>query len=135
MKAIQTLGLLAFLAVPGLLSAETFKCEFEANRVNGGWIPDIVVVDYDAARQSVMVNDPLIVYFVGQPITGKVAVDNAARLTVTWQLKATVDAANQLANMNYRLTYLKADKIASISGQALGYAGPYTAQGRCGPAG
>lgn len=121
----------ATIALPTSVSAETYKCSFEEKRKNGGWIPEIVVLDIDAKNKLATVYDPLIAHFIGKPIRAKIATDNAARTTFTWRVKATTDSLNQFANMDYRLTVQKADRSSTISGQAIGYDGPYTARGNC----
>lgn len=112
-------------------AADIYECKFKQNAANGNWIPEIVFVVFDQKTGEVLVSDPIIHHFVKKPIEGKLAANNSARITVSWALKGTTNSSNQWANMSYRMTYLKKQKTASISGQAHGYVGPYTAQGSC----
>jgi len=124
-------GLFALL-FGGIASAEElYVCKFKEVKANGGWMPAEVYIGFKSEVDEVVVFDPLIKYFVGEPIPGKISVDNPKRITFTWFIDGTVDRAKQFAKMEYRLTYLKGTKSASMTGQALGFLGPYASQGAC----
>lgn len=82
-------------------------------------------------RKFWLVVDAIINHFVGEPMEGRLSVDNSKRNTFVWIIKATTDNSGQAANMEYRLTHLKGNNKASITAQAHGYIGPYTGRGHC----
>jgi hypothetical protein len=118
---------LATLACPA--AADVFlRCSLDQKSGNGNWIPtETVLASTDA---GVIVYDPLIAYFVGEPIAAVVATDNSRRSTYTWEVRVK-DGANRTARMRFRLTVQKSSLAASITAQALGYVGPFTAGGQC----
>lgn len=112
-----------------MANASNYECNFPQKAANGGWIPEFVLVyPIDGTREAV-VFDPIIEEFVGDPIEAKVSADNSTRVTYIWDFKA--QNKNQYARMNYRLTIQKASRKASITGQAIGFEGPYSAEGKC----
>jgi small ligand-binding sensory domain FIST len=120
-----------FLTFPGFAGAQVFGCDFPQTAANGGWIAPKVLVFIDEANGTVEAFDGVIKGNVGDdPISGRIDTANARRVTVTWSFQ-TKDVANQTADMRYRLTIQRADRSASITGQAIGYIGPYTAEGAC----
>jgi hypothetical protein len=110
--------------------AVTYECKI-TNAQARGWIPEMVFIEHDVAKKQAMVVDPIIQYFVGQPVVAKIDTDNAKRTTFVWTLKNTKDSGGQYANMIYRLTYLKGTGKLNMTGDAPGYVGPYTGQGSC----
>ncbi len=48
-------------------------------------LPDQIIIARRRATRS-FVTDPIILYFVGNPIPAKIATDNAKRITFTWKL-------------------------------------------------
>jgi hypothetical protein len=112
-------------------AAELYECQIEQNASNGGWIPAQVIVNYDAAQGEVIVFDPIIKHFQGAPVQGKVEIENKKRVTFNWRLKGTKDVIGQGAEFVYRLTVIKGNMVASMTAQALNYAGPFTASGKC----
>lgn len=129
-KTLTTAILAAgFALAGGMASADVYKCEFKVKK--RGWVPAEVYVQYNPATKDVLVVDGIINHFVGEPIAGRLSVDNAKRNTFVWNIKATTDNSGQSANMEYRLTHIKSNNKASITAQALGYIGPYTGRGHC----
>jgi hypothetical protein len=126
------LGLLVALAAPGATTAaDLYDCTFSVKSANGNWIGDRVYVRRESGKDEVEVIDGVIAYFnENRPLAGKIDTDNAKRTTFTWTIR-TKSSTNQYANMVYRMTMMKASRTASITAQALNYAGPYSSEGKC----
>lgn len=130
MKIIAaSLALSAAFAAPA--SAKLLQCDITGNSGAGGWITDIIYIQYEDDRTDIAVIDPLIEYFGHDYIVGRVDVINDKRITFAWSVKNTRDTGGQSANMDYRLTYLRKNGKVNMTAQALGYIGPYTARGKC----
>lgn len=110
--------------------AEVLDCRINQDAGNGNWLAPVVAVNRKAGADEALVNDGIIMHFRGQPVTASIATDNATRTTFAWKVKVQ-DGSGQSATLSYRLTVRKADLTASLTGQALGFMGPFTAQGRC----
>lgn len=134
MKAFCKVGaLLLCLANASVSPAgadEGYICSFALKAADGGWMPEAIEVHYAPGDKGVMVMDNIINEFVGQPLAGKVSVDNAKRVTFYWIVKAK-DPINQHINAEYRLTYLKASGTAELLGTMHGYSNQYHNSGKC----
>ncbi len=136
------LAILAILAISGApaLAKGKGEAEYDGHKVivacklkeqgNSNWIPTEVLVLDDGAG-GYLVIDPVTYHFVGKPVPGKLAVNNAVRRTFSWTTENTVDNARQYAGMSYRLTVPKAGGQATISGKPLGYWNDYFGAGSC----
>jgi hypothetical protein len=113
------------------LAQDVYQCSIKQNARNGNWLPEVVVVSVDTQNKRALAFDPVIKRFNGDAIEARITVENAKRITFSWELSDTDDVIGQDARMVYRLTILKGTKAASMTGQALGYVGPYTSQGTC----
>jgi hypothetical protein len=114
--------------------AETVqKCVFDAGGAQGNWIGAEIYLSHEPGSDQGEVIDGVIAYYNSeQPVPARVATDNAKRTTYAWDLRVK-DIGGQNATMSYRMTIMKATQKAQITAQALGYVGPFTAQGRCVP--
>lgn len=120
------------MLLPSIAAAnDVYQCSIKQNAGNGNWLSEIVVVSVDTDNKRALVFDPIIQHFNGEAIEAKISVENAKRITFTWELSDTESASGQDPRMVYRLTVLRATNAASMTGQALGFLGPYTAQGKC----
>lgn len=134
MKMIATLALAfaAGLAAAPALAANVYECAFPEREANRNWLPAQVAITHDVESGEVLVFDPLIQHYKGNPIPAKVETDNKARVTYTWRLDGMKDVSGQMVNQAYRLTIRKDGLSAKVSGKALGYANsPDEAAGRC----
>jgi hypothetical protein len=120
------------MSVPMVAQAtELYDCRMRQDAANNNWIASQIVVNYDSANGEVIVFDPIIQHFTGAPVKGKVEIENKKRVTFAWRLKGTKDIVGQGAEFVYRLTVLKKDNKATMTAQALNYAGPFSAIGTC----
>ena len=118
----------AALAAP---KGETYECHVRDTRSQGYWLPDFLFLGYDRSQDLVIVSDQLILHFnQSQPVKGRVATENAKRITIAWTLQ--VDAPGlDFATIAYRGTYHKSTGVFSISASPLGFENRYVGQGRC----
>jgi hypothetical protein len=127
-------GCIAALVLSAPLAAqasEIYNCTIRQDAANGNWIAEQIVADYDAAKGEVVIFDPIIKHFAGAPLKGKVEAANDKRLTFTWRLDGAESRVGEDANFIYRLTIIKKNNNASVVAQALNYAGPFSASGKC----
>jgi hypothetical protein len=129
---LRTAGLTAaavfFCAAAPVLAETVVECRIDQHANNGNWIPDLIYVS--TSDKGTFVLDWMIQHYVGGPLEAKVDTDNSKRTTWTWRLK-TKSSTNQTSTMAFRLTMMKADKSASVSATPVGFAGNYTARGKC----
>jgi hypothetical protein len=118
-------------ATPALAKPVTYSCTLDVP-ASQSWVPAQVVIRYDKAAKSVVVNDPLIQHFVGEPVEGRVKTDNATRITFAWDLDMVKNQDGQIApKFLYRATITKADNSVRISAIPAGYSNTFEAQGKC----
>lgn len=116
---------------PALAAPVIYSCQLDVP-VSQGWVPEQVVIRFDPATKSVVVNDPLIQHFVGEPVAGRVKTDNASRITFAWDLEMVKNQDGQIApKFLYRATVSKADNSIRISAIPAGYSNTFEAGGTC----
>lgn len=120
--------LLALLAAPA--AAETlYDCNFPSR--GSGWVDGQVQAVIDA-RGVGQAASGVAQSFAGGPVAAKVAVDNARRTTIRYEVKGTKDSGRQFASrLVYRLTVQKADGAARISMTPAGYSNTFHNGGAC----
>lgn len=130
---IRSIALAATLcsATPAFAAPVTYTCTL-AVPASQTWVPEQLVIRFDAATKSVVVNDPIIQHFVGEPVAGRVKADNAARITFAWDLDMVRNQDGQTApKFLYRATITKADNTVRVSAIPAGYANTFEAAGTC----
>ncbi|WP_425074496.1 hypothetical protein [Sagittula sp. S175] len=112
--------LAVLLAAPLRASAETvaYKCN-----VRGAgeydWIQPLIFIAHDRLSGRVVVSDAMILAFNdGQPVEGRLDVDNARRTTFTWKVKVILQASP--VTLSYRGTYIKGSGEFSVLGSIPG---------------
>ncbi|MGH1412220.1 MAG: hypothetical protein ACRBB0_01930 [Pelagimonas sp.] len=133
MNKVMSLALVSVLglfAQPVLAAGKSYECKIVNTRSQGNWLPKVLFIGHDETKDTVIVSDPIILYFNDrQPIQGHVSTDNNKRTTFTWKLKTKTK--QQYATIAYRATYMKATGRLNISGSPLGYSNRYTSSGTC----
>lgn len=130
---IRSIALAAALcsATPALARPVTYTCQLEVAR-SQSWVPDQVVIRYDAATGSVVVNDPVIQHFVGAPVLGRVKADTDRRITFGWDLVMVKNQEGQVISaLLYRATITKPGLALRVTAIPAGYANTFAAAGRC----
>jgi hypothetical protein len=123
--------LIAMAAPPALAEQLVYSCNFDV-AASEAWVPAQVIVLAQQGAQEALVNDPIINHFLKTPQMARVVADNAKRITFVWSLPAANKATRRLATkFEYRLTYLKTTKQASMIAKPLGYSNIFTAYGSC----
>jgi hypothetical protein len=131
LKILAAVSLVSTAFATAAIAQTTYDCTITVPATQN-WVPEQLVIAHDAATGKVTVNDPLIHHYVGHPVEGRVAVDNAARITFAWGLKHLTNKSQQFATeMAYRATYIKATGQMSISARPLGYSNTFDARGSC----
>ena len=121
----------AAMLISAPAGATIYECHFEEKASNGNWLPNVSVVEYDEKAGKATVFDPLIKYFVTNPLNAKIETDNDIRTSFNWILP-TKDNAGHSSKIAYRLTIRKADLSANVHGKVMVYDNePWDAQGRC----
>ena len=132
MKRITLAALLALLMQPALpaaaRAAETFICQLTPYG-RGNWIPDVLFIGRTGA--AVVVSDPVVLHFNGAPLSGRVAAENARRVTFVWRYAVRDRRGNRAAQMIYRATYLKGSGEMRISATPAGHVERFHGRGRC----
>lgn len=118
-------------ATPALAEPVIYTCQLDVP-ASQTWVPEQVVIRFDRGSKSVVVNDPLIQHFVGEPVAGRVKTDNASRITFAWDLDMVKNQNGQIApKFLYRATVSKADNSIRISAIPAGYTNTFEAGGTC----
>ena len=123
---------LLWTALCGAAAAEKTAYQCAINGTSGRqWIQPLIFFALDRAIDRVVVSDASILGFNdGVPVEGTLVRDNAARVTVSWELDMR-SSSNQTVRMNYRATFLKANGKVNVSARPLGYEGLFSQAGTC----
>ncbi len=131
MLRLVTAGLLALTVTPVFAAPTVYNCALDVANTQQ-WVASQIVIAHDAATGTVLVNDGIIDHFFGKPVEGKVSVDNAKRITFTWDLPQIKNKAQQVApRFAYRATYIKATGAVSVIAKPLNYSNDFSARGSC----
>ncbi|SNS76535.1 hypothetical protein [Antarctobacter heliothermus] len=123
---------LLWTALCGAASAEMTAYQCAIRGTSGRqWIQPLIFIALDRATDRVVVSDASILGFNnGVPVEGTLVRDNAARVTVAWELELR-SASNQTVRMDYRATYLKATGKVNVSARPQGYEDLFNRAGTC----
>lgn len=108
-----------------------YTCSLKVAK-NQSWVPEEVVVIVNKTDGKVLVFDPIIRYFMTNPIPAKVVVNTADRLTLKWTVKRINKVKPSNApNFNYVAKITKKDKRIAIDGTPMGYDNRFYSDGVC----
>jgi len=135
LKALVLLAVTLLFAAPALAKDVTYVCTLHVAN-SQQWVPSQVAILHktgnEAGTENVLVNDPLIMHFVKKPVTGKVAANNAQRITFTWELPHIRNAGGQQTpRFLYRASYFKKTGKVNIAATPAGYPDNFNATGKC----
>ncbi|MBP0481659.1 hypothetical protein [Sagittula salina] len=106
-----------------------YKCLVEKARADG-WIQPLIFIAHDRNDGRVVVSDAVILHFNdGQPVPARVAKDNGRRTTFAWEVRAVLGRSPVV--IQYRGTYMKADRRFAVSATMPGNETAYHALGTC----
>lgn len=108
-----------------------YTCNLKVNR-SQSWIPNQVVISVNNSDGKVTVFDPIIRHFMTNPISAKVVVNTAERLTVKWTMKRINKVKpDSVPNFEYVAKINKNDQRIAIYGTPLGYDNRFYSDGVC----
>lgn len=126
-----SVGVFCVMAGPALAAQVAYTCVLDVP-ASQAWVPAQVIVLTQQGSPDALVNDPIINYFLKTPQKARVVADNAKRITFVWSLPNIGNGAQQFTSkFEYRLSYIKVTKQASIIAKPLGYSDNFTAFGTC----
>jgi len=131
-KCVVAAGLLAIVGALNPASAKItqYECKFayEQSR-GGGWIPEMLILTEDDVKGEIMVFDPVIKHFIGNPIKARLSGRTNVRSTYTWEL--VYRNKGQGGRMIYSLSYFSNGQPAKMKGEPGGYDNSWSAEGTC----
>lgn len=131
-KCAAAVGLMAVFGAfdPAAAEITQYECKFpqEAGR-GGGWIPEMLILTDDDVKGEIMVYDPVIKHFIGNPIKAKLLARTNVRSTYKWEVK--IEARGNYSRMAYTLSYRSNGQPATMSARPGGYDNSFTADGTC----
>ena len=122
------LAIFSLTAFPAMAAQVTYICKI--NNKGNDYIQEQVVIGYDDATATVFAYDPLIDFFVGQPVVGKVTEDTNKKQTFTWTVPVR-NSGGQITKMAYRAAIFMKDKKVYMTAKPHGYVDQFTARGAC----
>lgn len=125
----------AFLAISGAFDPVAakitqYECEFVYEQARGGgWIPELLILTDDDEKGEIIVYDPVIKHFVGNPIEARLSGRTKARSTYTWEF--SYRNRGQGGRMIYTFSYFNDGHHATMRGSPGGYDNSWTGEGTC----
>lgn len=121
----------AYMAPAAPPKQTIYTCALSVTR-NQSWIPDQVVISVNDADGAVLVFDPIIRYFMSNPIPARVVKNTSDRLTLKWNVKRVNKVKpNDMPTMVYTAKLTKNDNRIAINATPLGYDNGFYADGLC----
>jgi hypothetical protein len=132
-RSVICLVMAAF--APGIAQAAStiYDCKFATGTArDGNWIPTVLVLRHDTATGKVVVFDPIIKHFIGNPIDARLSEETSQRRTFTWVVDArNTPSERQSARMAYWLNYYVNGRPARMIAKPSGYDNEWTGDGTC----
>ena len=114
----------------GAAAKTTYTC-FLQPVAGAGWIPGVLFIGVDPARDRVVVSDPIVLHFNDRkPVDGRIAVDTDKRITFAWDYRAKDKDGNR-AKLTYQATWNKSSQEMRILAAAAGRPNQFQGKGRC----
>ncbi|KUF09024.1 hypothetical protein [Pseudoponticoccus marisrubri] len=119
----------ALAAPPAAATIMTYECHVrhtDAREV----IQPLIFIAHDDDDDRVVVSDAAILGFnAGQPVEGRLVVENDARVTVAWEVDMRI--GSRTVTMRYRATVVKGSHAFNVVAQPKGYSNIFSRGGRC----
>lgn len=128
----MAVGLLAIVGAlnPAAAKITQYECKFAYEPARGGgWIPEMLILTDDDVKGEIMVFDPVIKHFIGNPIEARLSGRTKVRSTYTWEL--VYRNKGQGGRMIYTLSYFSNGHPAKMKGEPGGYDNSWSAEGTC----
>ncbi|WP_413719731.1 hypothetical protein [Silicimonas sp. MF1-12-2] len=93
-------------------------------------ISEEMIFIHDAQLNEYLVEDGVIHFVEGGPISAEVKSDSTKKLVLMWSVLLP-DSSGKTARLSYRLAYFKGNSQVLVSVQAMGYANQYNGRGTC----
>lgn len=111
------------------VAAKEYKCDF-VEKAQTGWVPKVVYLRDEAGE--ILVFDPIIKHFIGEPVTGRIQRENERVVSYEWTLDQTTNSGGQYVTaFDYRILMQKSSAKATLTAVPLGYDSTYHADGTC----
>ncbi len=120
------------IALAGAAHADKigYQCAMEGTQKRG-WIQSLIFIAHDLDNDRVVISDAVTLGSNnGQPVEGRLLVNNDRRMTVRWSVDVMA-RGNQKATMNYRATYVKNSGRVTVLAQPVGFANSFNLGGSC----
>ena len=130
---VQMIGLAALLGTatlaPAFAKTTQYECKFAQEGRGGGWIPEIAYITVDDAAGTIEIYDPVIDYYVGNPIPARLTGDTKARKTFVWEFE--IKNRGQGGKMRYTMSYFVDGRPVKISAKPGSYDNTWNGEGSC----
>lgn len=121
----------ACLLSAGSVEAKTYACTVTPDYVRG-WISKVLAFNIDDSSGAVTVFDGVLQKYQGKPVMGKLSVETAKRVTISWQTgRVRDDYGNYAARFMFRASYYKETGKLIISSIPGGWDNRSGGQGSC----
>ena len=115
----------------GALQAKTYTCNVTPD-FSRDWISKTLVFNIDDNSGVVSVFDGIIARYGGKPVVGKLSVETAKRITITWTTRQVRDGyGHSSARFLFRASYYKYNGKMIISSMPGGWDNRFGGSGRC----
>lgn len=121
---------LAFVAGSAGAEAVTTLCKLKVSREQS-WVPTQVVFRREKGSDTLLVNDPIILYFVKKPLVGHVTAETKSSVSYAWAIERVSNRQNQSTKMRYRATMEKGTGKIKIQAFPAGFGASFLAFGTC----
>ncbi|WP_284163475.1 hypothetical protein [Frigidibacter sp. SD6-1] len=114
----------------GAAMAANYECHMKVGGSNDV-IPEIILIEHDAAKGEAMAIDPYIKHYYGKPIPAQIVADNAKRTTFAWNFEniASTEGPN-IPRVRVKLSIIKASREAHAT-VSFGYGDSTSGFGTC----
>lgn len=115
----------------GAVQAKTYTCNVTPD-FSRDWISKTLVFNIDDNSGEVRVFDGIIKQYGGKPVAGKLSVETAKRVTITWTTRQVRDGyGHSSARFMFRASYYKDSGKMIISSMPGGWDNMFGGSGRC----
>jgi|GEM_PF-1141086 len=130
-KLSLTITLCIGMLAAGAVQAKTYTCAVTPD-FSPDWISKTLVFNIDDNSGEVRVFDGIIKQYGGKPVVGKLSVETAKRVTITWTTRQVRDDyGNSSARFMFRASYYKDNGKMIISSMPGGWDNRFGGSGRC----